>query len=233
MVKASPWLYKPQTKRKLPREEATKSKSKGKKRVEESSSSDDTSDDEDRDVAMFIKGMRKMMRGGPRYKKRFGDMYKKDKYKKRRCYKCGEFGYYIVDCPKKKEERKELRGTLGEAADERDAAKERVGTTESRLEGLQASARGLRTDISDLETEVGEYDPEAIPDHDTVETRIAELGSEMEALEPVNMLAIDEYDRGISVCHSAWSMFKVVIVHRPVVHPPYAISTEFRFGEMG
>ncbi|WP_122088906.1 chromosome segregation protein SMC [Halalkalicoccus subterraneus] len=95
----------------------------------------------------------------------------------------------------KKAERRELRGTLGEATDERDAKRERVGSVESRLEGLQASARGLETDIADLEREVGEYDPEEVPDHDTVEERIEELGSEMEALEPVNMLAIDEYDR--------------------------------------
>ncbi|KYH27510.1 chromosome partition protein Smc [Halalkalicoccus paucihalophilus] len=95
----------------------------------------------------------------------------------------------------KKEDRRELRGTLGEATDERDAAKERVGETESRLEGLQAGARGLETDIADLESEVDEYDPEEIPDHDTVEDRIEELTEEMEALEPVNMLAIDEYDR--------------------------------------
>lgn len=100
-----------------------------------------------------------------------------------------------AELTEKKEERRELRGTLGEATDERDTAKERVGTTKSRLEGLEASSRGLQTDISDLEREVGEYDPEEIPDHDTVEDRIAELGSEMEALEPVNMLAIDEYDR--------------------------------------
>ncbi|MCH7660330.1 MAG: chromosome segregation protein SMC [Euryarchaeota archaeon] len=100
-----------------------------------------------------------------------------------------------AELTEKKEERRELRGTLGEATDERDAAKERVGTVESRLEGLQASARGLKTDISDLEREVGEYNPAEIPDHDTVEERITELGSEMEALEPVNMLAIDEYDR--------------------------------------
>jgi chromosome segregation protein len=95
----------------------------------------------------------------------------------------------------KKEDRRELRGTLGEATDERDATKERVGETESRLEGLQAGARGLETDIADLESEVDEYDPEEIPDHDTVEDRIEELTEEMEALEPVNMLAIDEYDR--------------------------------------
>ncbi|MFC6904775.1 chromosome segregation protein SMC [Halalkalicoccus tibetensis] len=95
----------------------------------------------------------------------------------------------------KKEERRELRGTLGEATDERDDAKEQVGSVESRLEGLQASARGLETDIADLESEVGEYDPEEIPDHEVVEERIEELAEEMEALEPVNMLAIDEYDR--------------------------------------
>jgi chromosome segregation protein len=42
---------------------------------------------------------------------------------------------------------------------------------------------------------VTEYDPEEIPDHDTVEEEIDRLTAEMEALEPVNMLAIEEYDQ--------------------------------------
>ncbi len=100
-----------------------------------------------------------------------------------------------AELTEKKAERRELRGTLGEATDERDAKKERVGTVESRLEGLEASARGLETEIADLEVEVDEYDPEKVPDHEVLEERIAELAEEMEALEPVNMLAIDEYDR--------------------------------------
>ncbi|WVZ58209.1 hypothetical protein U9M48_008497 [Paspalum notatum var. saurae] len=49
------------------------------------------------------------MRSGNKYKRRYGDKYKKDKYKKRRCYECGEFGHYIADFPKKKEESKERK----------------------------------------------------------------------------------------------------------------------------
>ena len=94
----------------------------------------------------------------------------------------------------RKEERRELRGTLGEANEARDEIREEVSSAESRLESLEANANRLEMDVRDLESEVGEYDPEAIPDHDEVRERIDELTEEMEALEPVNMLAIDEYD---------------------------------------
>ena len=53
----------------------------------------------------------------------------------------------------------------------------------------------LEWEIEELASQVGEYDPGEIPDHDTVESEIRRLEAEMEALEPVNMLAIDEYDR--------------------------------------
>ncbi|WVZ89136.1 hypothetical protein U9M48_035581 [Paspalum notatum var. saurae] len=89
-------------------EEASKSsKAKKSKKIVEESSSDDSLDDENQNVAMFIKTFKKMTRGDHKYKRRYGDKYKKDKYKKRRCYRCGEFGHYIADCPKKKEESKE------------------------------------------------------------------------------------------------------------------------------
>ncbi|WP_336362951.1 chromosome segregation protein SMC [Halalkalicoccus salilacus] len=94
----------------------------------------------------------------------------------------------------RKEDRRKLRGTLGEATDARDEIREEVSSVENRLESLEASAKRLEMDVRDLANEVGEYDPEEIPDHDEVEETIDRLESEMEALEPVNMLAIDEYD---------------------------------------
>src|SRR6266498_4645396 len=54
---------------------------------------------------MFIKSFKKIMRGGNKYKKSFGDKYKK-RNKKRQCYECGEVGHYIADCPKKKNDGK-------------------------------------------------------------------------------------------------------------------------------
>jgi chromosome segregation protein len=94
-----------------------------------------------------------------------------------------------------KDERRELQSDLQDARAERDAQKERVGTVESRLDSLESEAERLEWEIDELESEVGDYDPEEIPDHETVEAEIQRLDGEMEALEPVNMLAIDEYDR--------------------------------------
>src|SRR5436190_16614603 len=54
---------------------------------------------------MFIKSFKKMMRGGNKYKKSFDDKYKK-RNKKRQYYECGEVGYYIAECPNKKDEGK-------------------------------------------------------------------------------------------------------------------------------
>jgi hypothetical protein len=88
--------------------EASKSKGKSKKIVEVSSS-DESSEDEGQEMAMFIKTFKKMMRGGNKYKRRFSDKYNKDKYRKRRCYECGENGHYIAECPKKKEDHKERK----------------------------------------------------------------------------------------------------------------------------
>jgi len=94
-----------------------------------------------------------------------------------------------------KADRRELQSELQEARAARDAQRERVNTVESKLESLESSAERLSWEIDELAAEVGEYDPEEIPDHDTVESEIQRLESEMAELEPVNMLAIDEYDR--------------------------------------
>jgi len=94
-----------------------------------------------------------------------------------------------------KEEREELRTELKAAQEARDEASSEVSQVESRVEGRREKVERLEWEIEELESQVGEYDPEEIPDHDVVEERIDELTAEMEALEPVNMLAIDEYDR--------------------------------------
>src|SRR6266542_4300222 len=69
--------------------------------VESSTSEEDSSNDEDQNVAMLIKSFKRIMKGGNKYKKNYGDKYKK-RNKKRQCYECGEIGHYIADCPTKK-----------------------------------------------------------------------------------------------------------------------------------
>ncbi|MFB6157038.1 MAG: chromosome segregation protein SMC [Haloferacaceae archaeon] len=93
-----------------------------------------------------------------------------------------------------KAEREALQADLREARSARDEANERVTSAESELADLEERAERLEWEIEQLEDEVGDYDPEAVPDHDEVESEIARLEGEMEALEPVNMLAIDEYE---------------------------------------
>ncbi|WP_330630315.1 chromosome segregation protein SMC [Halocatena halophila] len=94
-----------------------------------------------------------------------------------------------------KAERSELKSELNEAHEELDSASDAVDRTESRLESLTERRTRLTEEVTELENAVEEYDPESIPDHDTVEANIERLEREMAALEPVNMLAIDEYDR--------------------------------------
>ncbi|EJN60725.1 chromosome segregation protein SMC [Halogranum rubrum] len=93
-----------------------------------------------------------------------------------------------------KEERSELKDELREAKNERDAQKEKVSSVESRISSLSSAVERLAWEIDELEAEVGDYDPENVPDHDEVQSTIERLTGKMEALEPVNMLAIDEYD---------------------------------------
>ncbi|MFC7155637.1 chromosome segregation protein SMC [Halomarina halobia] len=94
-----------------------------------------------------------------------------------------------------KEERESLKADLREAREARDEAKEAAATVESRLESRRETVQRLEWEVDELAAQVGEYDPEDVPDHDTVESEIERLEGEMEGLEPVNMLAIDEYDR--------------------------------------
>ncbi|WP_338727627.1 chromosome segregation protein SMC [Haladaptatus sp. DJG-WS-42] len=93
-----------------------------------------------------------------------------------------------------KAEREELKSDLKSAKQTRDAAREKVSGVESKLDSAKSAADRLEWEVDELAAQVGEYDPDEIPDHDEVKRTIGRLERKMEALEPVNMLAIDEYD---------------------------------------
>jgi len=93
-----------------------------------------------------------------------------------------------------KAEREELREDVRAAQERRNEAREQVKQVESELDGLRDERDRLEWEIDELESAVGEYDPDEIPDHETVERELDRLEGEMSALEPVNMLAIEEYD---------------------------------------
>jgi len=94
-----------------------------------------------------------------------------------------------------KDERESLREQVRAAQERRNEAREQVKQVEAELGELRDERDRLEWEIDELESAVGEYDPEEIPDHETVEQELRRLEGEMEALEPVNMLAIEEYDR--------------------------------------
>ena len=93
-----------------------------------------------------------------------------------------------------KADREELREEIQEATRKRDEQRSAVADAESDLEELVDRRDRLEWEIDELESQVGEYDPADVPDLSEVESRIESLEAEMESLEPVNMLAIDEYD---------------------------------------
>lgn len=93
-----------------------------------------------------------------------------------------------------KAERTALKEDLADAQRARDEQAQQVESVESRLESLENAAERLREEIQELEDAVGDYDADEIPDIDDVEETVARLDRQMEALEPVNMLAIEEYD---------------------------------------
>ncbi|MFC6862236.1 chromosome segregation protein SMC [Halomicroarcula sp. GCM10025817] len=94
-----------------------------------------------------------------------------------------------------KSEREDLKSVLQDAKAARDEQQAAVTEVERDLEDERETEDRLEWEIDELEAQVGDYDPEDVPDHDTVESEIERLAGEMEALEPVNMRAIEEYDR--------------------------------------
>ncbi|RQG92744.1 chromosome segregation protein SMC [Natrarchaeobius halalkaliphilus] len=93
-----------------------------------------------------------------------------------------------------KAERNDLKDELADARTRRDQQQDRVNAVESKLESERERESNLTWEVESLESEVTEYDPEDVPDHEAVLEMIDLLEADMEAMEPVNMLAIDEYD---------------------------------------
>lgn len=93
-----------------------------------------------------------------------------------------------------KGERQGLQEALTAVKERQTEAQETLERRQSRFDSITEKIEELNHEISTLEAEVGDYDPTAIPEHETVEAEIERLNTEMSALEPVNMLAIDEYD---------------------------------------
>ncbi|WP_075937015.1 chromosome segregation protein SMC [Halosegnis longus] len=93
-----------------------------------------------------------------------------------------------------KEERERLRETVREAKEARDEQQTTVANIESDIADLREERERLEWELEELEGEVGDYDAEEIPDLSSVKGQITKLENLMEELEPVNMLAIDEYD---------------------------------------
>ena len=93
-----------------------------------------------------------------------------------------------------KTKRKDRREDLRKAREQRDEAKDRLTTVEADLTEARERRDTLEWEVDELESEVGEYDPESVPDHHQVRSEIGRIEAKMEALEPVNMLAIEEYD---------------------------------------
>ncbi|ELY51112.1 chromosome segregation protein SMC [Natronococcus jeotgali] len=93
-----------------------------------------------------------------------------------------------------KDDRSELKAELADARTKRDQQQDRVNAVESKLEDKRGRLEDLEWEIESLEDEVGDYDPEDVPDHETVLETIELLTTDMEAMEPVNMLAIEEYE---------------------------------------
>ena len=94
-----------------------------------------------------------------------------------------------------KGERETLREEVREAKDERDEQRTAVAEAESQLDELESQASRLEWEVDELESQVGDYDAEDVPDLASVKGQITKLENRMAELEPVNMLAIDEYDR--------------------------------------
>ena len=93
-----------------------------------------------------------------------------------------------------KSDRDDLREEVREAKDARDEQQSQVNEVETDLAELEEQAERLEWEIDELESQVGDYDAEEIPDLSSVKGQITKLENRMEELEPVNMLAIEEYD---------------------------------------
>jgi chromosome segregation protein len=83
-----------------------------------------------------------------------------------------------------------LQRSVDQAERERDRIEARLTATTAAAEGVRTSVQGLRTEIEACGVDCNEEPPKS----DIVAQKMKSLDQAMRALEPVNMLAIDEYD---------------------------------------
>jgi chromosome segregation protein len=93
-----------------------------------------------------------------------------------------------------KDEREDRREELKAAREARDEQQQQVDAVSSKVESLEADREDLEWEVESLEAEVGAYDAEDVPEHDVVVEMVECFEADMAAMEPVNQLAIDEYD---------------------------------------
>ncbi|KAJ1283655.1 hypothetical protein BS78_03G145000 [Paspalum vaginatum] len=111
-----------------------------------------TSEDEDENVVMFIKSFRKIVRSGDKYHR---------KGKKRPCYKCGESGHFIVECPSKGQEGNEFKKEykrdkykrVKATMDEKDVE---LANAKPSMDELKGAKDVLQQNISSLEVQYKE-----------------------------------------------------------------------------
>jgi chromosome segregation protein len=93
-----------------------------------------------------------------------------------------------------KTDREKLKGEIADARAARDQQQRAVDDVETALADRREEQERLAREIDELAEAVGDYDPADVPSHHEVVSQIGRLESKMEELEPVNMLAIDEYE---------------------------------------
>lgn len=93
-----------------------------------------------------------------------------------------------------KHERDALEQEVEEAVESRDEVRREIERCSDRIRGLRRELGGLREEAEELREEASEVDVEETPDYAEIENEIERLDSDMEELEPVNMLAIEEYE---------------------------------------
>jgi len=92
-----------------------------------------------------------------------------------------------------REERDAKQDEVEEKADERDEVRRKVERADDRIDSLRARLSSLEDEADELREELDET-LDDVPDYDDLKDEIERVEDEMEELEPVNMLAIEEYD---------------------------------------
>jgi len=85
------------------------------------------------------------------------------------------------------------KSAVEEKADERDETRRKVERADDRLGSLRSQLSSLEDEADELREELDDV-PDDVPEYNELKDEIERVEDEMEELEPVNMLAIEEYD---------------------------------------